>query len=298
MSISPMALRVRPLTPQPLQSFAGFCDDVIGKDRERANQKPIEKVEIVLLGDIFDIIRSTFWLRPQNSDPHNPIRPWSLETEFDSEGWNLQQYTEEIVARITQRQENIDAMEYLHGFRRDCERWGYRWNSPISSVIMTGLSIVIPPTREKIASFLGMPNPQFYAHNRFPEYQVFENYHVLARHGDRYDPFNCEKDRDNSSLGDAIVIDVLTRFPEEVSNDPFLGGNPDLIAQLKELDNVRPVLDIPAWIQGVCNGFPGVEDKVHEIWNDLLDKFFELVFIREHDRWGPDRLTSCKWPCG
>ena len=108
-------------------AFAKFCRilaDVIGKGRERANQKPIEKVEIVLLGDIFDVIRSNVWLRQQNNDPHNPIRPWSLETEFDSEQWNLQQYTEKIVARITQRQENVEAMGHLHDFQRNCEQIG------------------------------------------------------------------------------------------------------------------------------------------------------------------------------
>jgi UDP-2,3-diacylglucosamine pyrophosphatase LpxH len=274
-------------------AFAKFCRilrDVIGKDKERVNQKPIEKVEIVLLGDIFDIIRTNVWLRPQNNDPHNPIRPWSLETELDSGQWNLRQYTEAIVARITQRQENIDAMDHLHAFRRDCGNMGVQVEFTYLIGNHDWLINRYPSTREKIAGFLGMPDPQFYAHNRFPEYQVFEDYRVLARHGDRYDPFNYEKDRDNSSLGDAIVIDVLTRFPEEISRDPVLGGNPDLIAQLKELDNVRPVLDIPAWIQGVCNSFPEVEDKVHEIWNDLLDKFFNLVFIREHDRWGPDMV--------
>jgi UDP-2,3-diacylglucosamine pyrophosphatase LpxH len=274
-------------------AFAKFCrilSDVVGKGRERDDQKPIEKVEIVLLGDIFDVIRSNLWLRQQNNHPHNPIRPWSLETEIDSARWNLQKYTETIVAGITERQENIDAMRHLHDFHRACEEKGVQVELSYLIGNHDWLINRYPSTRQKIASFLGMPDSQIYANNRFPEYRVFEDYRVLARHGDRYDPLNYEKDRDSSSLGDAIVIDVLTRFPEEVSRDPFLSQKPKLIAQLKELDNVRPMLDIPAWIQGVCNGFPGVEDKVHEIWNDLLDKFFKLVFIKEHDRWGPDMV--------
>ena len=54
-------------------AFAKFCRilyDVIGKNRERANQKPIEKVEIVLLGDIFDVIRYQRLVTP--SKPRSP----------------------------------------------------------------------------------------------------------------------------------------------------------------------------------------------------------------------------------
>ena len=166
---------------------------------------------------------------------------------------------------------------------------------------MTGLSIVIPPSGRRSPVSWGCPTPSSMPITGSPSTRCLKTTAFWPGTATAYDPLNYEKDRDSSSLGDAIVIDLLTRFPEEVGRDPFLGANQDLIAQLKELDNVRPVLDIPAWIQGVCNGFPGVEDKVHEIWNDLLDKFFKLVFIKEHDRWGPDlvdflqmalRLTS------
>ena len=74
-----------------------------------------------------------------------------------------------------------------------------------------------------------------------------------------------------------------------------------LYQALKEVDNVRPLLQVPAWVQGVCNHFPKVEDKIHRVWNDTVDRFFALDFVRDHDRWGPDfmdflemalRLTS------
>lgn len=133
-----------------------------------------------------------------------------------------------------------------------------------------------------------MSDPQFYTRNRFPYERVIEDYKVMARHGDCYDPFNYEKDRDASSLGDAIVIDLLTRFPQEVKNDPFLGRDAGLVNRLKEIDNVRPLFDIPAWIQGVCNHRPGTEKGVHEIWNSLVERFFNTKFVKDHDRFGPD----------
>ena len=75
---------------------------IIGNPKETK----INNVEIVLLGDIFDVIRSDFWLRPENSNSTNPIRPWSAPNDTDSADWTLQMYAEEIVRRIIGKADN------------------------------------------------------------------------------------------------------------------------------------------------------------------------------------------------
>jgi UDP-2,3-diacylglucosamine pyrophosphatase LpxH len=133
-----------------------------------------------------------------------------------------------------------------------------------------------------------MSHPERYLANPFPEIHHFKKYGVLARHGDYYDPFNREQNRDSSSLGDAIVIDLLNRFPEAVRQELHLGANDGLYQALKEIDNVRPILQVPAWVQGVCNYFARDEQRIHRIWNDTVDQFFDLDFVKKRDRWGPD----------
>lgn len=272
------------IDPRAFNKFGRMLKDIVGDPR----QSNVRNIEIVLLGDIFDVIRSSVWLRPENSDAEKPIRPWSTATDSDGSGWKLQNYTEDIVDKIINHPNNIEVITYLKDFQKHCLDIGV--NLELSYMIGNHDWLInrFSSTRQKIAAFLGMPDPQFYAQNRFPYDRVFESYRVMARHGDYYDQFNYDGDRDASSLGDAIVIDLLNRFPEAVKKDPVLAPHTDLYNQLKEIDNVRPLLEIPAWIQGVCNYRPGVEERMHGIWNDLVDNFFKLKFVKDHDRFGPD----------
>ncbi|MEW6379802.1 MAG: hypothetical protein AB1611_09360 [bacterium] len=272
------------IDPRAFNKFCQSLKNIVG-DPRKSN---IKEIEIVLLGDIFDLIRSDFWLRPENEGLTRPVRPWSASTDTDRSGWNLQRYTEAIVDKIISHPRNIEVAGYLKEFQDHCMDVDVR----ISYLIGNHDWLInrYPSVRQKVADFLGMriSDPQFYTRNRFPYERVIEDYKVMARHGDCYDQFNYEKDRDASSLGDAIVIDLLTRFPQEVKNDSFLGRDTDLINRLKEIDNVRPLFDIPAWIQGICRQRPGTEKSVHEIWNSLVDRFFKIRFVKEHDRLGPD----------
>ena len=283
--------------PAAFDKFCRALEDIVW-DPEKTN---IRAVEIVLLGDIIDVIRSALWLRRENGNPENPVRPWSDENLVDSAGWNLQTYTEAIVDAIVNRPDNIRAMRYLEDFRGRMADKGAEVT--ISYIVGNHDWLVnrYESTRRKIAGFLGLENPFRFADNRFPLEQVFKDYHVIARHGDYYDSMNYEDNRDASSLGDAIVIDLLNKFPAAVEKDSVLGSNQELVGRLKEIDNVRPLLDIPVWLQGVCNEHPGVEERVHSIWNALVDEFFQMQFVRDHDRFGPDvtdflelalRLTS------
>ena len=47
--------------------------------------------------------------------------------------------------------------------------------------------------------------------------QVMRRHKVFARQGDVYAPFNYEGDRDASSLGDVIVLELLNRFSMQVT---------------------------------------------------------------------------------
>jgi UDP-2,3-diacylglucosamine pyrophosphatase LpxH len=272
------------IVPAAFDKFCRTLDDIIW-DPEKTN---IKTVEIVLLGDIIDVIRSSLWLRPENADQPDPVRPWSDKGLVDKAGWNLRNYTEEIVDAIVNRPDNIEAVGYLKKFR---DRMANKGVDVAISYIVGNHDWLInryESTRCTVAGFLGLKNPSRFSDNRFLLEQAFSDYHVIARHGDYYDSMNYEGNRDASSLGDAIVIDLLNKFPVAVERESVLGSNQGLVDRLKEIDNVQPLLDIPIWLQGVCNEYPGVEERVHSAWNALVDEFFQMRFIRDHDRFGPD----------
>jgi UDP-2,3-diacylglucosamine pyrophosphatase LpxH len=268
------------------RAFKKFCDllvNIIG-DPSKTN---IHQVEIVLLGDIFDVIRSDFWLRKENQIP-NPIRPWSAPNDEDSANCNRQMYTEKIVKRIIDNPRNQEAVRYLKDFEQWCAAHLGLINFTVSYLIGNHdwLINLYPAARQAVADFLGLTPPDYYVNNEFNECRPFDldDYPVFARHGDYYDPFNFEGDRKASSLGDAIVIDLLNKFPEAVKNSP-LGTTTGLYDQLREIDNVRPLWEIPAWIQGLCMRYSGITNQMHDIWNGLVDDFCALNFVKQHQHW-------------
>jgi hypothetical protein len=118
--------------------------------------------------------------------------------------------------------------------------------------------------------------------------EIFERHRVYARHGDRYDAFNYEEEqgRDGATLGDALVVDLINRFPHEVRRR--LSGLPAAFLDgLDELANVRPSLLVPVWVDALVNSSDLTKEQeqdVKSIWNELADAFVELPFVRTRDR--------------
>jgi UDP-2,3-diacylglucosamine pyrophosphatase LpxH len=269
--------------PRAFCKLSQLLLDIIGDPQKTK----IKKIHLVLLGDIIDVIRSDFWLRQEKGQPGKPIRPWSPASDRDKHGHNLQYYTEKIVDKLISTNNNILTKIYLEEFQTHCRKL----NVDVEFSYLIGnhdwLINRYPSTRQKIASFLGLPNPQSYETNRFPEYLAFDDYGVVARHGDCFDRLNYAGNRDASSIGDGLVIDLLNHFPIKVKNDLKLNKKHPLIMQLREIDNVRPLLDIPAWIRGVCRHFPDFEGQVHKIWNDLANQFLHLQLVKDLARSQP-----------
>jgi hypothetical protein len=115
--------------------------------------------------------------------------------------------------------------------------------------------------------------------------RIYESHHVFARHGDIFDAYNFEGDRNRSSLGDAVVVELVDRFGFDVQAQ--LGGMlpPATLAGLREIDNLRPTAIIPAWIDALLTQTcPDalLRRRVKDLWNDLADRFRRLDFVRQH----------------
>lgn len=253
--------------------------------RDMAKKAEAKNLEIVLLGDIFDVIRSDYWLKGN-------IRPWSKESD-GFQGKGLKDYAEEIVKRICSNPENQKSIGHLNTLKESMGNDGIN----VSFTYLIGnhdwLINRYSSTRGMIAQFIGMDNLAQYRGDtiKFPTEFYREEYNVFARHGDIYDAFNYDGNRDASSLGDAIVIDLINRFPKAVEKEFQNIGIKDeqLITQLKEIDNVRPLVDIPLWILGVCRRTvsPKAAEEVKKVWNNLVDQFLAIDFIKKHDTWNP-----------
>ena len=159
---------------------------------------------------------------------------------------------------------------------------------------------VLTPLRQLIVERLGLANP---ADQPFP-HDIAENeellltmrrHKVTARHGDLYDPLSFEGDRDSSSLGDAIVIELIDRFAAELLSGLAQELPASTVVGLREIENVRPLVLVPVWIDGILDRScpsPALRKRVKMLWDRLADEFLAIDFVRRHDTWNPNELVD------
>lgn len=267
--------------------------------------QPIEEIHILLLGDILDVIRSPSWLAEDST-----TRPWSdpKSPEFVAK---VREINDGILAN------NVDSLKILKAMRGGekqlsvSKRGRHKEDDP--QLIDVHIHYMIgnhdwfyhlpgedyDAIRGSVVDALGLDNDPKdpFPHDPYTEdtktarviRKVLEDHGVCARHGDIFDPFNYEKEhgRDASSLGDAIVVELLGRFPDEV--EKALGPElpEETIKSFRELDNVKPYAVIPGWINGLLDRTvtdPKVQKKVKEIWDGVADDFLKVDFVRAHDK--------------
>lgn len=257
---------------------------------------PVEDIYLLLLGDVLDVIRSAKWLEGN-------IRPWS---EQDARFVNK---VREITDGILQNNRDaLDVMQSLHkdGVRIPIARDGKPDDTETQKVDVHTHYMIgnhdwffhlrgpgFDQIRASIVQALGLDNKSDEPFPHDPNEsqairKLYEEHQVFARHGDIFDDTNFENsNRDQSSLGDAVVVELLGRFPREVERE--LG--PQAAQGLREIDNVRPLELIPNWVDGLLRKRPDPNQamQVRKIWNRVATDFLNIDFVKRHHsalKWG------------
>ena len=274
--------------------------------RADGSYRPIEQIDLVLLGDVLDVIRSTRWLDGE-------VRPWD-----DPQSPQLAATVSNITAEILRR--NEAALGMLRAMAQGSIRLTPA--TQMGRVAATSESVPVPVRIHYVVGnhdwFFHLPGEQYNRLRRqvavhmglatetdvpFPHepwesnemLQALRRHKVFARHGDIYDPINFEGVRDASSLGDVIVVELLNRFGLEVERR-LAADLPDAtLLGLREIDNIRPLLLVPVWIDGLlertCPAY-SLRREVSQIWDNLVDDFISHPFVRERDSWRPRELVD------
>ena len=297
------------ITPDAFHVFAARLRSMAFQASWRANgrYKPIESIDLLLLGDVFDLIRSERWLVGSSGDEET-IRPWHDQQEPAY----IQKISEITAAILEYNQEGLETLKEIstgenvyippptskgEPNRRSSERV----NIKVNIHYMVGNHdwfFHLPGAdydqiRRQVIDALGLANtPEPFPHNPEESPQISEllqRYVVFCRHGDQFDPinFNREAGRGFSTIGDAMTIDLLTRFPYEVRHK--LGRDVPLSFSegLKELSNVRPALVTPMWVNNLINHHAEDPDKaeiIKQIWDEAAERFIHMPFMRQNDK--------------
>jgi UDP-2,3-diacylglucosamine pyrophosphatase LpxH len=275
--------------------------------RADGRYRPIDRIDLLLLGDVLDLIHSTRWLR-------TPARPWD-----DASSPEVAATVSDIIGDILER--NAGSLASLRALAGD----GAVRVPPATESGRPARGVEDQPVpahiyylvgnydwflhlrggsydslRRAVARQLGLANPP---KTPFPHdpvecdvvLEAMRRHRLFARHGDMYDPIHFDGDRDASSLGDAIVIELATRFAagvEEELGDDLPAG---LAWGLKEIDHIRPLLLIPAWMEGLLERAcpsAAIRRHVKGTWDRLAAEFLELDAVRRRDAWRPSDLVD------
>jgi UDP-2,3-diacylglucosamine pyrophosphatase LpxH len=275
--------------------------------------RPLEAFDLLFLGDIFDLLRSTQWTQEEKGQP-GYARPWS-----DPQSPALAAKVGSIADAALQK--NAEAVELLRKMadgeaitlppatadgkvdRRASHdpRSKFRLPVKVNLHYMLGnhdwlLHLPgsgIQPVRQKITSAMHLANPgAFFPHDpaESPVIQeLFSQHSVFGRHGDIYDPLNYIKEygREHASLGDALVVELFNRIPLQIRAE--LGGHlpQEFFSDLDEMGSIRPEVMTPVWIASLLDRHQVSQtdrQKINEIWQDLVERFLKVDFLDALDK--------------
>jgi len=298
-SISPTAFDLFSKRLRETAYYASFRRD--GKYR------PIETLDLLLMGDILDPLHSTLWLDTALGAV-NYTRPW---TDINSSTFatTLSETTRSI---IDVNKESLDMLRHCANGEivllppansRGEPDEDSKERIPIKVRIhyMVGNhdwyyhlpGSAFDEIRKTIIESIGLSNdlgPFPYDLDEHPELgEILQSYQVFVRHGDCYDKFNFnrEKGRNHSTLGDVFTMDVCNRYPVEVQKRYGTELPSGVIDSLRRITNVRPALATPLWISGQIKrhaNSAALEAELKKVWDDLCDEFLQLDIVREEDK--------------
>ncbi|MGA2031745.1 MAG: hypothetical protein ABSG68_05775 [Thermoguttaceae bacterium] len=296
------------LEPAALALFAERLKELAFSASWRSDgYRPVERIDLLLLGDVLDLIRSARWAALPG------VRPWGNP--------HAPEFVEQI-ARITQDilAQNEQVLAILRGLTEGEIRLPPSLRSARPAVDAEAQPVTVrlhymvgdhdwfyhlpgpkyDAVRQALVEQLGLaaradhPLPHDAAESD-ELFQVLRRHKVAARHGDLFDPLSFEGDRDASGPNDAVAIDLVSRFATAVEST-FGGELPDCTLHgLREIHNIHPPVLVPVWLERLLERtcpMPATRKRIKTLWDRLADELLAGEFLRRRGSEGPPNLVE------
>lgn len=262
--------------------------------RADGTYRPIDRIDLVLLGDVLDLISSRRWLA-------SPCRPWD-DPQSPAVIDCVTGITEEILRR------NVDCIRTLRALATESTISlppATAAGQPVLEAEEMAVTICThymvgnrdwplhlkgtqyDLIRHKVTHHLGLVTPY---NKPFPHegaeceqlQEALRQHRVLARHGDVFDPLSFGDDRDAASLTDVLAIELIARFLQHVESELADQMPAATWSGLCEIDQVRPMLLIPAYIESMLErtAAPAIRNRIKRIWDYMVEQVLHLEIVR------------------
>jgi UDP-2,3-diacylglucosamine pyrophosphatase LpxH len=276
--------------------------------------RPIEELDVILMGDILDPLHSTKWLFPAPGDEgpiritepgeKNYIRPWSdpSDPKFAAK---LLEVTHSI---LHFNREAVDIMRRLSagefiGFDSFDNSGAREFNSEQKIPLKVRFHYMVgnhdwyyhlpgaafDAIRQEIIDAMGLCNPSSpfpfdlrksdtrssWQADEYPEIErLFREYKVFGRHGDSFDTFNFDSEKGRD------FPTLGDAFTMEVCNrypeelKQRSKLTDDIVNNLRHITNIRPALATPLWVTGQLRKL-ATEKKLKDVQEQELKKVWD-----------------------
>ncbi|MEJ2672214.1 MAG: metallophosphoesterase [Deltaproteobacteria bacterium] len=278
-----------------------FFEDLVSIAQKPSNN--IQEIKIVLLGDIFDMLRTEHWFGYPADE-----RPWGLNEHavevhaqmlFDA----IVDYNEKQEDKITheERQTFTKFQQWLKELPDRCQQ-----DINVRLFYLPGnhdrLLNRYQSLREKVCALLGIPPEWHDPKEPFPNTYEDLAYGVFARHGHEYDKYNYEggvaytpKDYQLVPIGDPITTELVARLPYTLAQRLKTVGwltdeeKSKIRRNFQEIENVRPLSATIEWLLYQVRQDRRLKDIIEDTVQEIIDHFESLDFVKgwyaRHDKW-------------
>lgn len=269
------------------RAFEYFFEDVEGIAKKTTNK--IKEIKIVLLGDIFDLLRTEAWF-----DYPVDERPWGTNEPA------IEVHARTLFDAITDHPENRQTFRLFRQGMADLQ---------VNCSLATAPRLFYLPgnhdrlvnrysgLRQKVCDCLGIPPAWHNPADLFPRTYEDLAYGVFARHGHEYDKFNyeggtayTEGDYQRVPIGDPITTELVARLPHALARR--LGNAPDkpaIIRNFQEIENVRPMSALVQWLLYQVRQDRQLKEIIEDSVQEVVAYFDSLDFVKNwyerHDKW-------------
>lgn len=261
------------------KAFKGAFKDIFHYCR-----KP-EELRIVFLGDIFDLLRTTYWLKVPEAE-----RPWG---DINKNWKTVEAHANNIMDKIVQK--NSHTFYIFQNLTEMC-----RLRVKLEKVYIPGnhdrLCNIFDSLRRKVRAALGMPPDTAPFPHSYDDLQYGNRYGVFARHGHEFDQWNYEgttnytnADYAQVPIGDPITTELVASLPYTIMNYVKQMASPPLPDQLKalkrnlqEIDNVRPNSAVMQWLFYQVQEKSDIRNEINLAVKDITQNFNSLDMVK---RW-------------
>lgn len=272
------------------RAFQLFVDDLKAQVARRSGQLP-NGVKIVLLGDIFDLLRTEYW-----HDKPEGQRPWGIPTPKPD---FIRGHASQVLKDVINHPKNRTSLEIM---RKGVEEMSAVGQCQAEIVYIPGnhdrLVNLDSDLRDIVRQALGMAASS----ERFPNYFEDHEHGVFAQHGHEFDSFNFEggDGRDAAAfaavpIGDPITTELISRIAGAVrakADQAGLGLSDAELDQLKknfqDIENVRPFTATIEWLLHQVTVYRPLKDAIEDAIDETIQGFNRLKFVKNwyarHDR--------------